>query len=723
MSFVRNDRSDRRRRVIREAAAADSELAVESVRARKRQRIADRAEEDESTIPIRRDPGYSQSVRRACQQRLVQLIPVRRSSLTLVLLTAWSIWAALLLAHYVIHVRPLSLLQSGVAQPPPSPPLPISYLLHLRSSHGIAHWLGGQLWMLTALSALMIFQLKRHKLDDYRAKYRVWATLSIAALFSSMDASTSALLLLGKSIDAWALREVGYSGWSLVLVSFATVVAMLGLRLCNELKSAPASLVFWLGGLLAWATSAVIGTGLLKTDWSQAQTDMIVGATWLGGILAVFVSSGIYLRYIYIQAQRRFVMRNGMIREGQKWRMPKLSLRRKPSEEGLETERLSDEKVTRRQTASSDRTAVAANIAAASATGAAPQANRSSNASRSQTSEQDRKAEAVSSEASPSKIRRLPRIPLPALKMPSLRLPKWHSEPKLGADYSDIDADKRLRDEGFDAPMPKKPGWFSKSKAVEPQSKTANAKTNNPQQKSESKSEARSTATQSSASRESSSEMPDFNEVATNKKSWWNLSRKDKIPKPSKVSSQKANAVNASSANAKSASTSSANNSPSSSISVSATTPKQSWGSKSWGLLPKRKTASSRPETSVKTPAEKPGEKPVQTTKKKWFGLLDGLKLKPPSESTTTALKSSSGNANKSQGSFPSSKPIGPPSSSSAAKYDAPPPAKSSTPIQVNRTPTVEPDEEEDDDQSNRGMSRADRKRLRKQQQENRRAA
>ncbi len=706
MSFVRNDRSDRRRRVIREAAAADSELAVESVRARKRQRIADRAEEDDSTIPIRRDPGYSQAVRRACQQRLVQLIPVRRSSLTLVLLTAWSIWGALLLGHYVIHVRPLSLLQSGVAQPPPSPPLPISYLLHLRSSHGIAHWLGGQLWMLTALSALMIFQLKRHKLDDYRAKYRVWATLSIAALFSSMDASTSALLLLGKSIDAWALREVGYSGWSLVLASFATVVAMLGIRLCNELKSAPASLVFWLGGLLAWATSAVIGTGLLKTDWSQAQTDMIVGAAWLGGILAVFVSSGIYLRHIYIQAQRRFVMRNGMIREGQKWRMPKLSLRRKPNEEGLETERVSDEKVSRRQTASTERPAVATSIAAE----AAPQANRSSNSTRNQTSEHDRKSEAASSEVAPSKARRLPRIPLPALKMPALRLPKWHSEPKLGADYSDVDADERLRDKGFDAPMPKKPGWFSKNKSVEQQAKTSNANASGSQQKSE----ARSTSAQSSSARDVGSDMPDFSEVTSDKKRWWNLSRKDKSTKSAPASSQKSNT-----ANPKATSTSSSTNSPASATNAKVDKPKKSWGSKSWGLLPKRKAASSNPETSVKTPADKPAEK----TKKKWFGLLDGLKLKPPSESAANSLNSSSGNTNKSQGSPASSKPIGPPSSSSAARYDTTPQAKSNTPIQVNRTPTVEPDEEDDDDQSNRGMSRAERKRLRKQQQENRRAA
>jgi hypothetical protein len=447
-----------------------------------------------------------------------------------------------------------------------------------------------------------------------------------------------------------------------VLASFSTIVAMLGLRLCSELKSAPASLIFWLGGLLAWATSAVIGTGLLKTDWSQAQTDMIVGGAWLGGILSVFVASGIYLRHIYIEAQRRFMMRNGMIREGKKWQMPKLSLRRKPKEEGLETERIVDEKTKRRQPA-----------------------------------EQERETESSSSEAAIGKARRLPRISLPNIKMPSLRFPKWHSDPKLGPDFSDVDADTRLRDQGFDAPMPKKAGWFSKKSTleksvVEKSTAEQGKKTTSPVTNStSSKFDVRSTTPHSSAARDSSADAPDFNEVASDKKRWWNVSRKGASPETTKASSQKPAVTNSKTVKPK----------------------------KSWGLLPRGKPVSTSSDTSVKTPADKPARKVT----KKWFGLLDGLKLKPPSESATSASNNSSGNNNKSQPISSSSKPIGPPSSSSAARYDPIPPVKSSPPIQVNRTASVEADDEEDEDQANRGMSRADRKRLRKQQQENRRAA
>ena len=414
MPFTRSARTDRRRRVMREAVAAEAGVAVESVRAKTRRRVRDRdgEEEDEQSSSAKRDPGYSQAVRRACQQRLVQLIPVRRSSLMLVIVGAWTIWATLLLAHYYVHVKPVS--SGGVT--------PVAYLVHLRSTHGIAHWLGGQLWMLTALASLMIFQLRKHKLDDYRAKYRVWGFLAVAALISSLDASSSGLYLFGKSIDAWALREVGYSGWSVVLATFATLVGMLGLRLCSEIKTAPMSLTFWLTGLVSWAISALIGTGLMKTPWSPTTTDMVVGGAWLGGILSVFLAAGIYLRHIYIQAQRRFVLRNGMLSQGKAWKLPRF--RRRSQEEAMESEMA---------TSSSDNRRVV-------------------DEDRKRSDSRSREAAFDANDAASTPRRNW------------LRLPRWRSDPRLGNDYSDVAAERRVRDEGFEEPLTKKPGWFSKKR-------------------------------------------------------------------------------------------------------------------------------------------------------------------------------------------------------------------------------------------------------------------
>ena len=89
-----------------DAIAHDSELAVENVRARKRSRRESDVGDESELGTTYRDPGYSQAVRGACQQRLVQLIPVRRGSVAVVLTTLWVFFGLMLFAHYWIHVRP-----------------------------------------------------------------------------------------------------------------------------------------------------------------------------------------------------------------------------------------------------------------------------------------------------------------------------------------------------------------------------------------------------------------------------------------------------------------------------------------------------------------------------------------------------------------------------------------------------------------------------------------
>lgn len=331
MPLSRSNRIDRRRRIMLDAVAADSEFAVDSVRAKKRFRTRENTDQDDSyeIAPKYRDPGYSQAVRKTCQQRMVQLIPVRRGTLSAVLTCMWLLWGSLLCAHYFIFTpTPAS---TAAANTTGFSTLPIAQLFHLRSPHSIAQWLTCQLWMLTAVAAWMIFQLRRHKLDDYRARYRIWVVLAIAAALSSFEASSSALMLLGMSIDSWAKKEIGYAGFPLVLASVASVVGVFGIRLCGELKSAPMSVVSWIAGLIAWGLAALLGSGLLKLSWSPITTDLVVGGCLLGGILAVFQAAGIYLRQTYIHAQKRFLVRNGANLSPIQWKVPKLTLRRSVS--------------------------------------------------------------------------------------------------------------------------------------------------------------------------------------------------------------------------------------------------------------------------------------------------------------------------------------------------------------------------------------------------------
>lgn len=334
MPLSRSYRTDRRRRVMRETIAADSDFAVESARAQKKARRASESDPTELLLGST-DKGYSQGVRKTCQHRLVQLIPIRPGSLATVLTILWCAWGTLLFCHYWFHIRANSMGRS---------PVLLWQLFDLRSPHSIANWLTCQLWMMTALSAWMIFQLRRHKADDYSARYRIWILLTGVAIFSSFDTSTASLFLLGQSIDPWTRSEIGYGGWPLVLATYASFVGLIGLRLSTELKSTPGALVLWIGGLVSWATAALLGTGLLKIDWSPGTIDLIVGACWLGGVLAVFQAAGLYLRQCYLQAQKRFLERTALAKQSG-FAMPKLPWKRSADPDARGESNDSDEDV------------------------------------------------------------------------------------------------------------------------------------------------------------------------------------------------------------------------------------------------------------------------------------------------------------------------------------------------------------------------------------------
>jgi hypothetical protein len=694
MPLSRSNRIDRRRRVMLDAVAADSEFAVESVRAKKRLRSRDRLDspdEDEyETTQKYRDPGYSQAVRKTCQQRMVQLIPVRRGTLSIVLSCMWMLWGGLLFSHYWIFTRFDSSTMNAAEKAASFAMRPIAQLFHLRSSHSIAQWLTTQLWMLTAVAACMIFQLRRHKLDDYRARYRIWVVLAIAAAFSSFEASSSGLLLLGLSIDSWAQSEIGYAGWPLVI----------GIRLCSELKSAPMSVVSWLFGLIAWGLAALLGTGLLKITWSPATVDLVVGGCLLGGILAVFQASGIYLRQTYIHAQKRFLVRNGANLAPIQWKVPKLSLRRTKTASAMdeqydtpESTRKSKWKMPWSQKRNDD----------PGSDGALDKVVERSAKTSDRTS--DRTSNSDGLDAKP-KGRLFGVIP---------------NRQELN---EKLDAEPIGQDDGpmVDKGLTKKRGWFGiggnrdaemKSPAATPSSvakpkKVAAKEDETGKPVVASKSEKRSFWSRSTnASDEKSKHQTESSKSEASRseasKSEAPKAKRGWVSKFSKSYQQdNLNSVDSSAAKSPASTSTASTTSNRQPIAIDQAESamgdaksKKSWLSSFASRKPAEPRAPKEPKVIAKKPEKAQSEEPAaKSARRGLFGMLDGLKLKPPTDE--------------------------------AVKRDSAPLAKPVPIKQGQQMPSTQPDsddEDGDDDYSGRPMSKADRKKLRRQSQDDRRAA
>lgn len=309
MVFSRSQRMDRRRRIVRESAASDAVVAADYARLQKKAKKSYLAD-PEGYLYGEDAPDYSQDVRKPCQQRVVQWIPVRAQAVWTFIAGCWVIWGLLLAAHYLLHTKANSMGRS---------PIPVLQLLDLRSPHSIANWMTCQLWLLTAAASWMVYSIRQYRLDDFTATYRVWFVMIGLALFSCFDTATSATYLLGQSIDPWTRREIGYGGWPLLLAAYASIVALVGLRLSSEMRLSRSALWLWLGGLAAWGCAALLGTGLFKLQWDPGTIDLIVGGCWLGGVLAVFQAVGLVLRRCYMQAQRRFLERTVLAKPKLDW--------------------------------------------------------------------------------------------------------------------------------------------------------------------------------------------------------------------------------------------------------------------------------------------------------------------------------------------------------------------------------------------------------------------
>ncbi len=302
MPISRDARTDRRRRLLRDNSEDDS---VDSAAQRRASRRTAELEAPEGST-LKRKAGYSQDVRKACGQRLVQLIPVRRRSFAAVIFISLLIPGLLLAAHYMIHV-------TGQLQWWRHP---LAVAMDIGHPRSIAAWLSSQLWLLCLGATVLTFQLRRHKLDDYNGEYRLWFWLVLTCLIASVDATTNITELFAMALDPWAQTNLGWSGPAVVDGTMTVLIGMLGLRMCTELKSVPLSLVWWLIGLVAWGGSAALSRPEFRLELSAPIRYWLTAALWLGGLTMIWLAALTYLRNIYVEAQRRFLLRGRLAANG-----------------------------------------------------------------------------------------------------------------------------------------------------------------------------------------------------------------------------------------------------------------------------------------------------------------------------------------------------------------------------------------------------------------------
>ena len=235
-------------------------------------------------------PAYTDAALAANQPPVTALIPQRPLTVAVFLLTPLGIISGLLAAYGNLYLWP-----------PALRPFEMS-ALDLALPGGLAAWFSSLLVLAAACQSVQIYRLRRHRVDDYRGRYRVWIWVPGVLVIMAIGAATRLpedLIRLGSTLCG---VEPGAEWHHLGRLGYAVAWALISLRLGFEMRrNWPA--VAWLAVSVACFFAGVAFRQLVFPPLGEVLQGLAWAAPLLFGHAAVLFALTLYARYVYRAAQ------------------------------------------------------------------------------------------------------------------------------------------------------------------------------------------------------------------------------------------------------------------------------------------------------------------------------------------------------------------------------------------------------------------------------------
>jgi len=283
VQFLRSGQhDDRRRRVLTEevigaasAGEADAARASGKTAARRASQAARR---------------YPEATLEKRQPRLADLMP-RSYTVALLLFLLGAVLIAGLEGIYL-------------SMPRLSPPTSGGRLaaFDLDAAGSLAAWFSSTTLALCSAAAMIVYTIRRHRLDDYHGRYRVWLWTAGCAWLLSVDEAAS----LHEAFTAWIVhasgRELLAGGAAWWIGLYGLLVGAVGLRLTFELRECRAS-----SAALALAGVCYVVAIAMRLDWlapaAATHRVMIKEGCEMAGNLWLLLAIALYARHVIHDAE------------------------------------------------------------------------------------------------------------------------------------------------------------------------------------------------------------------------------------------------------------------------------------------------------------------------------------------------------------------------------------------------------------------------------------
>jgi hypothetical protein len=269
-------RSGRRRRVLNEEvlSASASHLAL-------------RAAPEGPALAARR---YSDPAAVENHPQVSDFIPRRHRTIAMLLVIGLAATGAVAACHQ-LSAKLVSATGTVNQQP-----------LEISAGNSLAAWLGSMVLFVACLSCALVYSIRRHRIDDFRGRYRIWRWAAVACLIASANnvAPVHALLAdLLTHYSGWgALR--GGAVWWLALAGIPLM--WIALRAVLESRESVSAVLLMASSFCAYMAAITSFLGWLpgvEPMWEP----LVTGGIALLGHWLVLTAVVSYARHVVLDAQ------------------------------------------------------------------------------------------------------------------------------------------------------------------------------------------------------------------------------------------------------------------------------------------------------------------------------------------------------------------------------------------------------------------------------------
>ncbi len=281
-------RHDRRRRLLTDDSLADGESPQDEAA------DVSRGSATGSTDPQRRT--YASAVRFDRQRRIHDVFPSRYGTIVATALGALALVAGIEMAHVWASSAPGLLTAEDVSA------------FDLGAKHNLSQWFSSTLLGLCSLAAIFIYSVRRHRVDDYHGRYRVWIWAAIVCLLSSLGETTDSGQF-ARGICRWLERVSSLTEPVVWPSAVGVVLGILAIRLAMEIRRSRLSLACGIFGVSSFLLAMAVSRQWLALP-PTANELLVSRGMWLVGYVFVLATFLAYARYVVLEIEGLLVVRN-----------------------------------------------------------------------------------------------------------------------------------------------------------------------------------------------------------------------------------------------------------------------------------------------------------------------------------------------------------------------------------------------------------------------------